>query len=129
MGSTGTGSFTDYPGSSKGKGKGGGSGGGGGETPDRCARAFSSSLEDVEHSEYFKNHKAVPKAGTELRVAKKKRLVAETKKGEVVGNLPTRLNYISGCLEEGYAYVGTVRDSAAGSVAAVTVDFAPVPPK
>lgn len=129
MGSTGTGSFTDYPGSSRGKGKGGGGGDGESPSPDRCARAFSTSLEDVEHGGYFKKHKAVPKVGTELRIARKKRLVAETVDGEVVGNIPTNLNYLSGCLEDGYTYVGTVRDSTTGPVATVVVDFAPVPPK
>lgn len=74
MGSSGSGKISDYPGSSSsskgGSGKGntgnGGAGGrgatktsGGGKpsgTDDRCAKAFSAKLEDVEHSDYFRAH-------------------------------------------------------------------------
>jgi hypothetical protein len=127
MGTTGSGKFTDYPGAKKPK-KGGENGAGGGG--DRCAKAFSSALEDVEHCDFFKKHGASPAVGTVLHLAHKKRVVAQTSSGEVVGNLPTSLNYLAGCLRDGYTYVGTVRDSNNGPpVAIVAVDFAAMPPK
>lgn len=131
MGSTGSGSFTDYPGSTKEKDKGQGSGGsgGGGEQPDRCAKAFAVTLEDVEHNDFFKAHGGVPNVGTELRVAHKKRIVAVTTSGEVVGNLPISMNYLAACLKDGYTYTGVVRASSAGTtVAIVSADFAATPP-
>lgn len=130
MGSTGSGSFSDYPGSSKPKG-GGGSGTGGPAAPiDRCSRAFHVTLEDVEHCEFFKKHGASPAAGTELRIVHKKRIVAQTAAGEIVGNLPTSHNYLAACLKDGFTYVGNVSASSSGPpVAVVEVDFAAIPPK
>jgi hypothetical protein len=96
---------------------------------DRCNKAFSVTLEDVEHCAFFKSHRSAPKAGTVLQIAHKKRIVAETRAGEVVGNLPTSFNYLAGCLTAGFNYAGKVVDSANGPpVATVTADFAPVPP-
>src|ERR1700694_3556640 len=121
MGSSGSGRFSDYPGSSKEKE----SGGGGAAAGDRCARAFGTSLEDVEHCYYFKKHGTTPSVGTVLHVAHKKRMVAQTDSGEIVGNLPTSFNYLAACLKDGYTYVGQVRTSSVkGPVAVVAVDFA-----
>jgi hypothetical protein len=130
MGSSGSGNFSDYPGSSKNK-ETGGSGGGESSGGDRCARAFSVSLEDVEHCDYFKNHgSACPANGTVLEIAQKKRIVAQTSAGEIVGNLPTQFNYLAACLRDGYTYAGQVRSSnATGLVAVVSADFAAIPPK
>lgn len=129
MGSTGSGSFTDYPGTPKPKGT-GGNGEGGADSGDRCARAFGTTLEDVEHCDFFKNQGNSPAVGTVLHVAHKKRVVAQTPAGEVVGNLPTSFNYLAACLGDGYTYVGRVRSSNNGlPVAIVAVDFAAVPPK
>jgi len=128
MGSSGSGQLTDYPGS--GRAKGNGSGGGNPPQSDRCERAFSTHLEDVEHYTYFKNHKSAPPIGTSLHIALQKRLVALTDGGEVVGSLPTQFNYLAACLESGYGYVGTVRDSSSGPpTAIVATDFAAVSPK
>jgi hypothetical protein len=101
MGSSGTGRISDYPGSGK-NGAGSGGGGGGGSPPggdDICGKAFAVRLEDIEHFDYYTNHTAVPPVGTVLRVTFKKRLVAETDTGEVVGAIPTSHNYLAGCLK------------------------------
>lgn len=130
MGSSGSGRFSDYPGS--GTGSGGGSAGGGAPGyDDQCTRAFSVELEDVEHSTYFGNHGSVPPVGTELHVVMGQRISAATDSGEIVSNLPTRFNYLAGCLEARFTYTGAVRDSSDGPlVAEVSVDFgsnAPTP--
>lgn len=126
MGSSGTGNFSDYSGTPKHKGSTGGGGNGGSGGEDQCGKAFSADLQDVEHCDYFVKHKACPPKGTKLRVAQKKRMVAETLAGEVVGNLATKLNYLAGCLKAGYEYEGQVTNSASGPPAAsVSSDFAP----
>jgi hypothetical protein len=122
MGSSGSGSFSDYPGS--GKAKGGGDGGPGGLPEDRCGKAFSAQLEDLEHHAYFTKHGAPPPVGTELEVVHFKRLVAVTD-GDIVGNLPTKLNYLAACIKDGYSYVGKVTVSKPGSSVVVSADFAP----
>jgi hypothetical protein len=87
-------------------------------------------LEDIEHCAYFKNHKVSPPTGTRLSLAHAKRLVAQTDMGEIVGNLPTQFNYLAACMEDGYSYVGQVRDSNNGPpMATVAADFAAVPPR
>jgi hypothetical protein len=128
MGSSGSGRISDYPGSSS-KGKSGG-GTGGGSQQDRCARAFSARLEDVERSDYYRNHGAVPPVGTQLTVAQRKRLVAQTATGESVGNLPTSLNYLAACIKDGWSYVGTIQSATnPPPVASISADFAATPPR
>lgn len=110
MGSTGSGRLTDYPGDPG--------------IDDKCEKAFSVKLEDIEHCEYFKKHKDVPAIGTVLVIAHAKRVVAQTQAGEIVGNLPTQFNYLAGCLRQGYSYTGAVRDSKSGpSIAVIAADF------
>lgn len=120
MGSSGSGRFTDYPGS----GKGAADGGGGEATGDRCARALSCQLEDVEHCSYFAKHGKPPPAGTKLELAHAKRVVAKVG-DEVVGNLPTRFNYLAACIKDGYSYVGAVTTSKSTPTIIVSADFAP----
>jgi hypothetical protein len=144
MGSSGSGRISDYPGTAprgggsddgagQGGGPGGGAGGGGsgrgeGQPEDRCARAFSVRLEDIEHSEYFGTHSAPPLAGETLHIRQRKRLVAETSAGLSVGNLPTSYNYLAPCLKDGWSYTGTVTaSSTAPPVATVAADFAAIP--
>lgn len=128
MGSRGSGNFSDYPGSSP-KGEAQGSSGGGAQPEDRCVRAFSATLEDVEHHSYFKANGAGPPVGTALTVAHQKRIVATTADGVVVGNLPTSMNYLAACLKDGFTYSGEVRASTSrGGVATVAADFAPSHP-
>ncbi len=134
MGSSGSGRISDYPGTSRGSdgsggGQGGGSGGGDGQPEDRCGRAFSVRLEDIEHSDYFGIYGAPPPAGETLHVRQRKRLLAETPAGQSVGNLPTSYNYLASCLKDGWSYTGTVTtSSSAPPVASIAADFAAIPP-
>lgn len=124
MGSSGSGRLSDYPGSS-GSGSGSSTGGGGGGS-DRCSQAIAVALEDVEHCDYYTTVGTVPGRGQQLRIAQKKRVVAETDAGVTVGNLPTTYNYLAGCLKDGWTYTGTVTaSSGSGAVAKVSADFAP----
>ena len=120
MGSSGSGRFSDYPGTGGPKAGSGGKG-----SDDRCARAFSVSLEDVEHSQYYSRTGGVPPVGIVLSIEHRKRIVAVTASGESVGNLPTSFNYLAECLAGGFKYVGHVTSSSAGPTAILIVDFAP----
>lgn len=121
MGSSGSGRFTDYPGS--GKAKAGDEGGGGASPDDRCKMAFSAQLEDVEHCEYYAAHSKPPPLGTVLDVVHAKRVVAVAD-GRIVGNLPTKFNYLAACIKDGHAYVGKVTTSKSGPSIIVSADFA-----
>lgn len=128
MGSRGSGRISDYPGSSgKGSGKPEGGGGASAGGVDRCAQAIAVALEDIEHCDFYKSGGgAVPAPGQVLRIAHKKRIVAETDAGITVGNLPTSYNYLAACLKDGWNYTGTVTASTSrGAVAKVSADFAP----
>jgi hypothetical protein len=127
MGSSGSGRISDYPGSSS-TGSGTSQGGDGGSAggSDRCAQAIAVTLEDIEHCDFYKSGGAVPAPGQQLRIAHKKRIVAETDVGTTVGNLPTAYNYLAGCLKEGWTYTGRVTASnGSGAIATVSADFAP----
>ncbi len=121
MGSTGSGSFSDYPGS---RPRGGGQGGGA-SGDDRCARAFSCTLEEVEHCDYFSASGGVPPVNTALSVEQRGRLFAVDAGGQTVGALPTELNYLADCMAAGFTYEGRVNASALAPVASISVDFAP----
>lgn len=123
MGSSGSGNFSDYPGSKK---PASGGEGGGKDPDDRCTRAFSTTLEDVEVSDFYKANGAAPPTGTTLTIARDKRLVALDSAGVIVGNIPTKLNYIADCLEGGFNYEGHVTSVSATSPLVVSVDFVPV---
>ena len=129
MGSSGSGKISDYPGSSS-SGKSGGEGGGSNAGPDdRCSKAFSARLEDVEQSEYYRKHGKIPPIGTQVEVAMRKRPVAQTTAGESIGNLPTSFNYLASCMKEGWVYIGVVQSVNSGPpVAAIQVDFAATHP-
>jgi hypothetical protein len=91
---------------------------------DRCARAFNTVLEDIEHSEYYRLHGAPPGKGAALSIQLGKRLIAVTANGQSVGNLPTALNYLAACLKDGWRYTGLVTDSSVGPPSAtVAGDF------
>ncbi len=131
MGSSGSGRISDYPGTSRAGGNGGGPKGDGGDQPpeDRCGRAFSTPLEDIEHSEYYEVHGAPPPIGEALRIRQRKRLVAETADGQSVGNIPTALNFLASCMKEGWDYTGLVTVSNNGPpLASATADFAATSP-
>jgi hypothetical protein len=120
MGSTGSGSFTDYSGS-QGKNTGGGSGGSSGT--DRCRQAFSCVLEEVAQCDFYAQNQATPATGTELMIVLNGRLFAVDPNGVRVGALPTRFNYLAACLASGIQYRGVVTASAATPVPTVSGDF------
>ncbi len=122
MGSSGSGSFSDYSGSSKKEQSGGGaSGGASGE--DRCRQAFSVGLEDVGQYDLYTSTGGVPAIQTQLTLIFSGRLIAVDPSGTSVGALPTRLNYLAACLRDGFQYVGIVQNSASGTSPTVDVDF------
>lgn len=124
MGSTGSGSFSDYPGSRPKEG-GQGVGGGGASGDDRCTRAFSCGLEEVDLCEYFSAHRDVPPAHTVLSIELRGRLLAVDTDGRSVGALPTKFNYLADCIAAGFTYEGRVNNSVSVPMASVSVDFAP----
>lgn len=124
MGSTGSGRLSDYPGSQVGNG----AGGGGASGEDRCNRAFTCVLEEVEQCDYFAKYQDVPPSDTALTLELRGRLVAIDADGLSVGALPTRLNYLADCLNAGFTYSGRVLGTPAGPVALVNVDFGPHQP-
>lgn len=120
MGSSGSGSFSDYSGKPK---TGSGSGSSGGSSgSDKCGEAFTASLEDVASHNYYVNHGSAPAVGTQLTIEVKGRVVAVAG-AESVGSLPTHLNYLAGCLREGFTYTGIVSASSNGSNPQVQADF------
>jgi hypothetical protein len=124
MGTTGSGHLTDYPGpASQGNAK--GQGGGGSGQVDRCAKAFQVKLEEIEHCEYFTRHNSLPGSGAILTLVHKKRISAVTASGEIVGHLPSSMNYLAECLKDGHTYSGVIRDSILKTPALLTVDFIP----
>jgi hypothetical protein len=124
MGSTGSGSFTDYSGSqSSSNGKSSGGDGGGASGTDRCLQAFSCALEEVAQCEFYSINKTAPPTKSQLNIVLKGRIFAVDKAGNTVGALPTAYNYLAGCLADGIAYVGVVTTSSSSPVPAVTADF------
>lgn len=79
-------------------------------------------LEDVASHDFYMNHGAPPPAGTRLTIKIQSRIIAVAG-NESVGSLPTRLNYLAGCLTEGFIYEGMVTKSSNGSHPQVQVDF------
>lgn len=123
MGSSGSGSFTDYS-KQKSKTTGGKSGGASGD--DKCGKAFSTSLEEVSRCDYFTSTGKVPPRGTEVAIIfNGVRLAAVTKKKEEIGYLPTKYNYIRNCLVDGFNYLGVVSSSSLKPVPTVLVDITP----
>ena len=121
MGSSGSGSFSDYSGRPNQSSGGGASGGSSGEDP--CQKAFSAGLEDVAQYHLFSSTGSVPAVGEQLSLKFKKRIIAVDSAGREVGALPTKLNYLADCLTDGFTYAGIVRNSSAGSNPRVDVDF------
>lgn len=124
MGSSGSGSFSDYSGQPKKTGDGGGSSGGGSGN-DLCLQAFSVGLEDVGDYDLFKITGTVPAVGSALSLAHKGRIVALDTNGVTVGALPTKFNYLAACLKDGITYTGIVTHSTSSPVPRVNADFVP----
>lgn len=127
MGSSGSGRFSDYPGTKAKEVSGGGSGmTGGASGVDKCQQAFHVLLEDVGNSDFYSQSNNVPAAGAQLGILfDNKRVFAVDANGLKVGALPTSFNYLVACLENGITYVGLVRSSAISPVPTVDADFAP----
>lgn len=131
MGSAGTNTFSDYPGSSGGRpsGKsGGGGGGGGGGKSDKCDVIVNDlQLEEVALSEYFTAHGKPPTEKTKVKVRDKLvggRVAVETESGgEVIGYVPTAYNFLRQCISQGWSYSGKVASSSAGKVPKLQVDL------
>ncbi len=122
MGSTGSGRFTDYS-ESQSSGEGSSAEGGGSGGVDRCTQAFNCTLEEVSQCDFFTNNGNTPAIRTTLNLVLTNRLFAATSTGEIVGALPTRFNYLAGCLEEGYSYIGIITASSTSPVPTVSADF------
>lgn len=120
MGSTGSGSFTDYSGSQNPKGS-GGSGGSSGVDP--CRQAFSCLLQEVAQCDFHRQHGTPPPVQTELSLKLNGRVLAVDVHGTTVGALPTSYNYLAACISSGIEYVGVVTSSKPGAVPSVTADF------
>lgn len=125
MGSTGSGSLSDYD--SHGKDQversnqvGGSSG------IDQCSMAFSTHLEEISLCEYFIKMGTVPKEGTNIQVKFDIRLVVTDNEGTYIGYLPTKYNYLRACISDGFNYTGVIIKSAEKPINSITVDIAPI---
>jgi hypothetical protein len=118
MGSTGTGRFTDYTGTKANKP--GGSGGSSGE--DQCDESIEAVLEDVERCAYYEKNKKLPAVGTDISVSIVKRLNI-TIGGETLGYLPTKYNYLAGCVKGGAKYSGKVTSISSKPIIKVSIEL------
>jgi hypothetical protein len=133
MGSSGTGSFSDYPGTPHGsaKGKRPSTNGASGEPElDQCERRLDNvPLEEVARCDYYVHHQGLPPVGTSVSI--RPRLVGQrlgvesTDGGEVVGLLPTEYNYLLQCMKQNFMYVGQVTASRAHPIPLVRVALEP----
>lgn len=124
MGSSGSGSFTDY---SKRKPANAGDANGGSSGQDKCGLAFSANLEEVGRCFYFINYGDVPPTGTAVTVTfNGYRLAVETTIGEEIGYLPTKFNYLKICLDSDFRYGGVVTSSRTTPSPSVLVDITPI---
>lgn len=123
MGSSGSGSFSDYSHQKPTKPN---LSNGGTSKVDKCNVGFATSLEDVSRCDYYKK-KGMPPIGTEVIIVfNKVRLTAvETVSKLEIGYLPTKFNYIKNCLDDGFAYSGVVRSNSISPTPSVIVDIVP----
>ncbi len=121
MGSSGTGNFSDYSGyKPQNNGDQGGS-----SDEEKCNKAFSTRLDEVEPSQYFDTHNSVPPVDTRVSISFNSRLEVYTDNMLLVGYLPTKYNYLAVCIQNGFSYVGTVSSSSNDPIASVEVDIVP----
>lgn len=117
MGSSGSDRFSDYSGSQSGSSK-----------ENLCDKAFSCSLEDVATSNYFQSNKSVPASGSKIKISPnlhQGRIVA-TLGSMIIGNLPTRFNYLLKCFTDGISYEGVIANSGTNPIPFIVVDVAPI---
>ena len=127
MGSSGSGRFSDYPGTKPKEVAGDGAGVAGGTSGvDRCSQAFHVLLEDVGNGQFYSQSRTVPSLSTQLTIIfDGQRVFAVDANGLKVGALPTLYNYLVACMQDGVTYVGVVTSSAASPVPTVEADFVP----
>ncbi|WP_217806074.1 hypothetical protein [Halomonas sp. BC1] len=125
MGSSGSGRFSDYPGTKAREVDGNGTGVAGGTSGvDKCLQAFQVLLEDVGNSDFYSQFNNVPATGDQLVIRfDKRRVFALDVNGVKVGALPTSFNYLVECMEDGVTYVGVVSSSSVSPVPTVAADF------
>lgn len=122
MGSTGSGTFSDYEHKPKGNINQGAS-----SEEDKCSRAFSTSLEEVPNCGYFGATASIPPVGTAVSITfASPRLAIQDNSNVVIGYLPTKYNYLLACIESGITYSGLVSSSALIPLASVSVDISPI---
>ena len=122
MGSTGTGSFSDYknfPRAIKGIT-------GADDSEDKCALAFSTFIEDVDTCEYYSKKETLPAVGTEVYIDFKVRLVVKSNDGLIIGYLPTKYNYLRNCIVKDFKYTGVVSNVSSTPINTVIVDITPI---
>lgn len=121
MGSTGSGNFSDYIQPQTESNQGGESG------EDKCKKAFSSKLEEVQNCKYYENQNDVPPIETVVVVGfNGHRLnVVDSNTNVEIGYLPTRLNFLKVCLDSGFSYTGVVSASSIEPLPSVSVDISP----
>lgn len=127
MGSSGSGRFSDYPGTKAKEVAGDGAGVAGGTSGvDKCSQAFHVLLEDVGNGQFYSQSRTVPPPSTQLTIIfDGQRVFAVDANGLKVGALPTLYNYLVACMQDGVSYVGVVTLSAASPVPTVEADFVP----
>ncbi|PST20744.1 hypothetical protein C7U60_15110 [Mesorhizobium plurifarium] len=82
-------------------------------------------MEEVGQCDFFVTNNTVPAADTVLSIVFEGRIFAVTENGKKVGALPTKFNYLAGCLKEGITYAGIVTDSGLQPFPFVAADFTP----
>jgi len=120
MGSSGSGSFGNYKPDKMKKNKGTGRGQGfkglaSGDEIECPPEITLIRLEDVQQSEYFIKHGAVPPNGVSVFLSEKlhfgRLVVVDSDTNEIIGNLPTQYNFLLNCLNSGKNYTGNVVNS------------------
>jgi hypothetical protein len=125
MGSSGTGRLTDYSSKEKKEPKTPGSETGGSSGRDPCSESFTAKLEDVARSHFYATKGALPANGSQVDVKLLGRLVVYAA-GADLGFLPTKYNYLAGCINRGFKYSGTVISTATAPVPMISVEISPV---
>ena len=127
MGSSGSGSLSDYHDyeknkSSKSDGNGSSDGSSG---EDRCAKAFSTSLDEVSVCDYYKTNRNVPPVDTSVKIEFNLRLRVLEENNICVGYLPTKYNFLRACMADGFTYSGVIIESTSSPIPSIVVDIAP----
>lgn len=123
MGSSGSGNFSDYQGFN-GNGE---SPQGGSSNKDKCGKAFSTKLEEVQTCEFFLKYSDVPPDGTTVEISFiNPRLAVLDSNKMCIGYLPTKFNYLRSCLTDNFSYAGIVSNSTLNPIPSITVDISPV---